>query len=101
MLHDVPNDRLSADLDQWLGPLRSLLGKSRSEPAGEDGDRRVVRRNLGRLLNGVERQYTDVLPEFRHWYPLPVAMQPQRSYQKEKKRKEENRSAYTTRTGLS
>jgi hypothetical protein len=46
-------------------------------------------------LNGVERQYTDVLPEFRHWYPLPVAMQPQQSYQKEKKRKEENRSAYT------
>src|ERR1700755_2247697 len=67
VFHDVPNDRLSADLDQWLGPLRSLLGKSGSEPSSQDSHRWVIPGDFIRLLKGIARQHTDILDELRHW----------------------------------
>src|SRR5713226_1785609 len=38
VLHDVPDDRVTTDLDHRLGPDLRLFGKTRSEPAGEDYD---------------------------------------------------------------
>ena len=35
-LHDVPDDRLAADLDHRLGAGFGLLGEPRAEPSGED-----------------------------------------------------------------
>src|ERR1700730_1889653 len=90
VLHDMPNDRLSADLDQWLGPLRSLLGKSGSEPASQNSNRWVISRDFARLLKGIARQHTGIL-ELRHWERSVACrdgMAAIVSYQKEKKRKE-------------
>ena len=38
MLHDVPEDRLAADLDHRLGPCVRLLREPGAEPAREDHD---------------------------------------------------------------
>jgi len=35
-LHDVPKDRMTTDLDHWLGPQDRLLGESRSQPASKN-----------------------------------------------------------------
>ena len=35
-LHDVPEHRLAADLDHWLGTHSGLLAESRAETAGQD-----------------------------------------------------------------
>src|SRR3712207_7472787 len=47
-LHDVPEDRLAADLDHRLGPGGGLLAQPRAEAAGQDDclqDRKSTRLN--------------------------------------------------------
>ena len=45
-LHDVPEDRLLADLDHRLGPVLGLLAQARAHAAAEDDDGKVAGRGL-------------------------------------------------------
>ena len=45
-LHDVPEDRLLADLDHRLGAVLGLLAQARAHAAAEDDDGKVAGRGL-------------------------------------------------------
>ncbi len=49
--HDVPQDRLAADLDHRLGPDGRLFGEPCSQPAGKDGDLHLHGRSPGSRIS--------------------------------------------------